>query len=142
MLLDANGNCIQGDRDIAHTVEEFFKTQFKSQQQSHVDFGDTFNGFVAKVTPEINEDLTKPVTPEEIKEAAYSIGAHKAPGQDGFTGSYYHTFWEDIGPSVVEEVMQFFNGEFLDQNHNHTNICLIPKVRPSTTMTEFKPIAL
>ena len=107
-----------------------------------MDFEDAFHGFTASVTPEINADLTRPVTIEEIKEATYAIGAHKAPGPDGFTGAFYRTFWEDIGPSIVEEVMQFFEGEFLDQNHNHTNICLIPKVRPATKMTEFRPIAL
>lgn len=53
-----------------------------------MDFGDTFDGFVARVTPEINSDLTRPVTTEEIKEAVYNIGAHKAPGPDGFTASF------------------------------------------------------
>lgn len=142
VLLDENGNSIHGDRNIANTAEEFFKTQFSSQQQAQMDFGDSFDGFVASVTPEINTDLTRPVTIEEIRQAAYAIGAHKAPGPDGFTASFYHTFWEDIEQSIVKDVTQFFDGEFLDQNHNHTNICLIPKVRPATKMTEFRPIAL
>ena len=61
-----------------------------------MDLEDAFHGFASSVTPEINADLTRPVTIEEIKEATYAIGAHKAPGPDGFTGAFYHTFWEDL----------------------------------------------
>lgn len=142
ILKDASGNLIHGDNNIAHTAEELFNTQFCSQQPSQTEFDDAFSGYIPRVTAEINADLTKPVTVEEIKTAAFAIGAHKAPGSDGFTASFYHNFWDEIGPSIVEEVTQFFHGEFLDQSHNHTNICLIPKVRPATTMTEFRPIAL
>lgn len=93
------GNTIHGDREIAHTAEEFFKAQFSSQQMTPMDLEDAFHGFASSVTPEINADLTRPVTIEEIKEAIYAIGAHKAPGPDGFTGAFLSyllgRYWTD-----------------------------------------------
>ena len=36
----------------------------------------------------------------------------------------------------------FFTAEEVDEQLNHTNICLIPKIYPPTSMSEFRPIAL
>ena len=36
----------------------------------------------------------------------------------------------------------FFTAEEFDEQLNHTNICLIPKIYPPTSMSEFRPIAL
>ena len=107
-----------------------------------MEFGDTFDDFIPRVTTEINDDLTRPVSMDEIKDAVFAIGGHKVLGPDGFSAAFYHTFCGDINQSILKEVQQFFEGGYLEQNHNHTNICLIPKVRPPTTMSEFRPIAL
>ena len=107
-----------------------------------MEFGDMFDDFIPRVTIDINDDLTRQVSMDEIKDAVFVIGSHKAPGLDGFSAAFYHTFWGDINESILKEVQQFFEGGYLNQNHNHTNICLIPKVRPPTTMSEFCPITL
>lgn len=43
---------------------------------------------------------------------------------------------------ILKEVQSFFNDNHLDTTHNHTNICLIPKITAPTTMSDFRPIAL
>jgi len=87
-------------------------------------------------------DLTRHVTPQEIKTAVFSTGPHWAPGPDGFSAAFYHEFWDDINPTIIKEVERFFVEGFLNQQHNHTNICLIPKTEAPTSMMEFRPIAL
>lgn len=42
----------------------------------------------------------------------------------------------------MREIVVFFNEGSMDDQHNHTNLCLIPKVYPPTGMSEFRPIAL
>lgn len=42
----------------------------------------------------------------------------------------------------MQEMYEFFNEGSMDHQHNHTNICMIPKVYPPTGMAEFRPIAL
>lgn len=41
-------------------------------------------------------ELMKPVSIEEVKEAAFQKGSTKAPGPDGFNGVFYHNYWEII----------------------------------------------
>lgn len=39
---------------------------------------------------EMNEDLVRDISDEEIKNTVFQIGPHKAPGPDGFTAVFYH----------------------------------------------------
>lgn len=142
-IKDAHVNIFQGVIEIARVAEEYFQTQFSSQHHRNGELEEVFRGFGNRVSQEINEDLTKPITDEEIHKAMFSIGAgaHKAPGPDGFAASFYHTFWNEINSTVIKEFRQFFDGDFQEQEHNQTNIWLIPKVVPAITMTEFRTIA-
>ncbi|XP_013624410.1 PREDICTED: uncharacterized protein LOC106330501 [Brassica oleracea var. oleracea] len=94
------------------------------------------------VSDECNAYLSRDVTAEEVRISVFSIGATRAPGPDGLTASFYQTYWDIVGPAVVEEVQHFFNtGEFYT-DLNHTNLCLIPKIPNPITMKDFRPIAL
>jgi len=90
----------------------------------------------------MNNDLTRPVTIDEIKKAVFSIGPHRAPGLDGFTCNFYHQFWEDINLAIIMEVKKFFEYNYLEQTHNHTNLCLILKIFVPSTMADFRQITL
>lgn len=41
-------------------------------------------------------NLLRPVTEQDIKEAVFSIGAHRSPGYDGFTAAFYQQFWHVV----------------------------------------------
>lgn len=90
----------------------------------------------------MNQDLTRSVTEDEVREAVFDMGPNRTPGPDGFTAGFFQKFWEDIKGDLTREVSSFFEGDGLDTTHNHTNLCLIPKVYPPTGMKEFRPIAL
>lgn len=90
----------------------------------------------------MNKDLISPVTEEEVRAAIFDIGAHKAPGPDGFSAILYHNYWEEIKPEVITEIIQVFETGRLDEKLNHTNLCLIPKIYPPTGISEFRHIAL
>jgi hypothetical protein len=49
-----------------------------------------------KVSSSSNSFLTAPFTMEEIHKAIFSMGADKAPGPDGFSMFFYHTYWDII----------------------------------------------
>lgn len=79
---------------------------------------------------------------EEVRQSVFSIGASRAPEPDGLTAAFYQQFWDSLGPLVTAEVQRFFDtGEF-PVDFNHTNLCLIPKIQPPTSMKDFRPIAL
>lgn len=90
----------------------------------------------------MNTDPTRAISEEEVQEALFDMGPHRAAGPDDFTAVFYQQFWEDLKPEIMKEISDFFErGEF-DKQHNHTNLCLIPKIYPPTGMAEFRPISL
>ena len=141
-IQDSNGVVHRGQRQIAQVAQEYFQNLFGNSNANTSLYPEVFGSFQRRVTTEMNADLIKEVSEEEIREAMFDIGAHKTPGPDGFSAVFYHQYWEDIKEDIVTEVKGFFQEGNLDPQLNHTNLCLIPKVYPPTGMTEFRPIAL
>ncbi|KAL4377090.1 hypothetical protein GQ457_02G030170 [Hibiscus cannabinus] len=79
---------------------------------------------------------------EEVKTAAFSMGADKAPRPDGFPGCFYHSFWDIIKDDMFAMVSSFFSSGFLDYELNNTNIVLIPKKSNPCEIQHFRPISL
>lgn len=90
----------------------------------------------------MNADLIRNVTEEEVKEVVFSISGSKAPGPDGFTGAFYHKYWEDIKDTILQEVQNFFEKGIFDKTMNHTNLCLIPKPKNPRHESDYRTIAL
>ena len=61
-----------------------------------------------KISEDMNQSLMLPVSREEIKSAAFSLGSTKALGPDGFSGKFYHSAWSEIADSVCSMVNDFF----------------------------------
>ncbi|CAN1806454.1 Transposon TX1 uncharacterized 149 kDa protein [Linum perenne] len=90
----------------------------------------------------MNAALIVPVSPLEIREAVFDIGAHQAPGPDGFSACFYHEFWDLVAPDLIAAVIDFFESIDILPALNHTWIALLPKVVEVKTMKEIRPIGL
>nr|GEY12322.1 hypothetical protein [Tanacetum cinerariifolium] len=49
----------------------------------------------------LNENMTKPISNDEIKKAMFSIGDDKAPGLDGYTSSFFIKVWDVVGQEPI-----------------------------------------
>ena len=132
----------RGDVAIGQAAEDYFRNLFTTTRDAEFTYDGVFNHFNRRVTREMNEDLTRPVTEEEVRKAVFSIGPNKAPGPDGFTGAFYRQFWPTIKDQITQEVQQFFDNGILDPQINKTNLCLIPKIEVPRAMGDFRPISL
>ncbi|KAI3832520.1 hypothetical protein MKW98_002066, partial [Papaver atlanticum] len=56
----------------------------------------------------------------------------KAPGPDGMPAVFFKRCWEHVGEDVTQTIKQCFASASLPPGLNHTNICLIPKVKHPT----------
>jgi hypothetical protein len=95
-----------------------------------------------KVTLEMNTDLCKDFTDEEIGDALFQIGPLKAPGVDGFPARFYQRNWGEIKEEVINAVKLFFVNDHIPEDVNDTAIVIIPKIDQPETLKNFGPISL
>lgn len=115
---------LKNDAGIEHFSEgakgdiavEYFRDLFMSSNP--YDLESLFEGFQARVSPQMNLLLTAPVSVEEIKPAAFAVKSSSAPGEDGLTGVFYQQYWHIVGPSIVAEVQSFFCTSRMEPHSN------------------------
>jgi hypothetical protein len=97
---------------------------------------------VPRVTDEMNANLQRPYTAEEVKKALFSIGDMKAPGGDGLHALFFKKCWHVLGESLTTEVLEAINQKSIPQGWNDTVIVLIPKVETPENISQYRPINL
>jgi len=55
---------------------------------------------------------------------------------------FYKTYWHIVGEDVVSIVLNALNSGMVHESINSTFISLIPKVKNSKSVSEFRPISL
>lgn len=135
-----DGNWItQADEVVAHLVNHFYSL-FKRDPQEH----NNSIQFQAPVSLDAtdNEVIASIPTSEEIWSVIKHMKNLKAVGTDGMPSIFFKRYWEYIGEGVTQTIKHCFSSTTLPSGLNHTNICLIPKVKHPTFPSEFRLIAL
>jgi hypothetical protein len=85
--------------------------------------------------------LNSTFTSQEVLVAIKNLKANSAPGTDGLSALFYQTYWEVIGPNIIDFVLNILNNEGSVQNINHTFISLIPKNNSPNTPSDLDLLA-
>ena len=125
---------------ITQIISEYFQQIFSSEANG--DLLVVNEAIDPTVSQADNDLLIRIPDEEEIKAAVFSIHASKAPGPDGFSAGFYHSYWHIIGPDVVREVRLFFSSSSFPRRMNETHIRLIPKDLGPRKVADYRPIAL
>ena len=134
-----NAWCIE-DKQIKDIAVDDFHSLFASSHP--IEQSEIFEAVKPSVTQEMNEQLLKPFTKEEIDVALNQMETITASGPDGMPPLFYHSFWNLIGNVVSLAMLDCLNNCKISKEINHTNITLIPKVKSPEFITEFRPISL
>lgn len=140
VLEDEHGGVVYEEHEIARVISTYFTQIFTSNDNNS--FTQIHGLLTRKVTPEMNSMLTAIPSDSEIKEAMKSINGGKAPGPDGFSATFYQSYWHIVGRDVTKDVREFFTSNRLHPRQNETHVRLIPKVTGARSVAEYRPIAL
>lgn len=126
------------------SIKEAFLQYYQHlfQSSSCADVERYLSGMDSRITPEMNVELLKSCTLEEISHALQHMGPLKAPGPDGFSASFYQPNWATIGDEVCHAISNFLNSGIMDKDINATHIVLVPKKTKPQSVTDFRPISL
>ncbi|GJY41443.1 hypothetical protein Tco_0428713 [Tanacetum coccineum] len=100
-----------------------------------------FNLFKTCLNEQVATNMVRNVTPQEVKEALFSMGDDKSPGPDGYTACFFKAAWEVVADDVTNAICEFFRNGNLLKELNHTIIALIPKVKSPTRVNDYRPIS-
>ncbi|WVZ75403.1 hypothetical protein U9M48_023456 [Paspalum notatum var. saurae] len=87
--------------------------------------------------------LESPFSEGELLEVVKQIPPDKAPGPDGFTGSFYRSCWSIIKADLLAVINSLHDRRFLNFDLlNRANIVLLPKNDGSDSIANYMPISL
>lgn len=117
----------------------YFEDIYTSTHPTRVD--EVTNMIPAKVTREMNAELTRDFTGEEVWTALYQMHQTKAPSLDRMSVIFYQKYWEIVGTNVINMVLNVLNFDAPLFGINNTIITLVSKVKNPTRMKDFRPIS-
>lgn len=138
-LQDSTGEWQDSKEGIQGVIVDYFAGLFKSSEISD-ELSD--HEVVQQVSARQNEKLTKQITRDEVKHAAFSMHPDKSPGIDGLNPCFFQTYWNVVGDDVVRCCQNFMATGELPCDVNKTIVCLIPKTKQPQKMTDLRPISL
>ena len=118
---------------------DYFQSMFQSTNTFGLD--QILQSIEPKVTPHMNEDLTRPFTAIEVEQALKQMKSLTAPGPDNMTPLFYKSYWNIVGSDVIDATLSVLNSGIMPPNINHTFITLIPKTKSPTSPKDFRPIS-
>lgn len=130
---------MEGQEEIQNLIKEYFEEIYKPPDPGIN--RDCIRVIPNLVSQEMNDVLMKEVTDKEIKEAAFDLGALKAPRPDGLSGIFYQTHWEAIKSDICGAIRSFFEDRTLPPKINETVVALVPKIPLPENITQLRPIS-
>jgi hypothetical protein len=91
---------------------------------------------------DVDIDLRRGITIEEIKAALSIGGKNRAPGPDGICWEFYTQYWEIINPELCEVINQMFRQGLVTPNQTHREMVCIPIYAEARRMEAFRLITL
>ena len=121
-------------------VEEYFQQLYTTTNPNEI--GAVLDKVDRVFTPDLNQNLLQPYTPDEIKRALFQMHPSKSPGLDGMSPFFFQKYWNIVERDVTEVVLfVLHSGHFL-QKMNYTHIVLIPKIKVPKIVADFRLISL
>ena len=141
-LFDSEGVWRSEDTEIEHIICDYYHTLFTTSHPSQTSMEDVLSAVSPAISEEMNADLLRPCTKDEVWNALNQMHPCKAPGPDGMHAIFYQKFWHIVGEDVAEAVIGIFHGTRPPDSVNSTLVALIPKVKTPSQVSEFRPISL
>lgn len=134
------GNWCDGQEHVNDTILHFYQNLFSSAESSGLT--EVIDVIPHVVTPDMNVQLDREFTIEEVEVAIKQMAPLKSPGPDGMPPLFYQNYWSLIGSDVTHSILYYLNSGVLPQSLCHSFITLIPKVKNPEYAAQFRPISL
>ena len=131
---------VEGDDQVAQLFIDYYSELFSTSNPNQLE---EVLATIIRVVPDlVNADLAKPFFKQEVDMALKQMAPLKATRPDGMLPIFYQHYWDSIGDNVSSVVLSCLNLGTIPTSLNHTFITLIPKLKNSERVSNFRPISL
>ena len=115
-----------GDQDsIARVAISYFEDLYSTAHPHQIE--NVISPILTVVTAEMNLELSKAFTREEVFFALKKLHPTKSPSPDGMSALFFQKYWNIVGTNVTNMVLNVLNSNMSLSDINRTNIALVPK---------------
>lgn len=139
-LVREDGSRVSSQVGMMEMVHDFYENLFTAEDCNFMEH--VLDAIPSKVDVNMNAELCKPYSNEEIKSALFQMGPTKAPGPDGLPAMFYQVHWDLLHNDICDAVRAFLSGAAIPEGLCDSIIVLIPKVKNAQHLSKFCPISL
>ena len=144
-MLDDSDNHITTQQALEEHIIQFYQqlyTKDQAVEDNNEAREECFLCLQRTVTEAHNQELLKPLTQDEVKDAMKQLPTGKAPGLDAIPAEFYQDLWEEIGLDIFNFAEETINLAQLNAEMNVSKIALLPKTEDRSRIKNFRPISL
>ena len=102
-MFDSYERCCTSDEQIAQVAKSYFQELFSTTHPQNME--SVLQSIQRKVTPQMNESLTRPYTTDEVRIAFFQMHPSKSPGSDCMSPFFFQKYWYIVGNDVTEAIL-------------------------------------
>jgi hypothetical protein len=140
VLRNRNHEITKDRREMEGLARDYFIDLHEAD--SGVDPQGIMHLFQPTVSQDMNDNMCKAFTDEEIGDALFQMGPLKALGPDGFPARFFQKNWEFMKADVIKGVRHFFQTRVMPEDANDMDIVLIPKNEQAELLKDYQSISL
>ena len=92
---------IKTNSEILKECSKFYQNLYSKQQNCKETQNEILNNLPNLMKNELNEQLTKSINKNELKQAIYQMENDKSPGIDGIPVEFYKTFYDTLENDLI-----------------------------------------
>ena len=144
-IKSSDGNIRTDPTEINESFQTFYSTLYESEVT--LDETHCYRWLNQLNLPHLSieelSDLDKCITIEELRVAVQSMQKGKSPGFDRIPPEFYATFWEQLGPFLLDTVnFSIEKGEFSRDVKTALISLLLKKDKDPTECSNYRPLSL
>ncbi len=143
--LNIESGPITGQSDLAQYVTEYYSQLYSSDALAPGTKGaqvECWSSVPVKVEQDINTQLTRALTVQDILVAIKALPKGKAPGHDGILMEFFHEYAEEVAPTLAQAFTAMLNSGAISAFINKGLITLIPETGDRAKLSNWRPITL
>ena len=143
---DSTGDVFLTQDEISNHAVSFFQNIYSTAKHDKSTLDNYLANSNLKSIPDaVLEDISQPISIEEMEDVVKSLKSNKSPGWDGLTAEFYRYFWDDIKQILYQSILESINNKSLSPSQRIGVINLIAKQKKPPELVyldNWRPITL